>query len=68
MDRYAHLDMPRDTSRGNGGIRAGLTRRAFLLGGTMLCLHGCTTVPITGRYQFMLISHEQELALGRAGV
>jgi predicted Zn-dependent protease len=30
----------------------------------MLCLYGCTTVPITGRYQFMLIGQEQELALG----
>jgi predicted Zn-dependent protease len=42
----------------------GLTRRDFILGGTVLLCCGCATTPITGRRQFMAISPEEELALG----
>jgi metalloendopeptidase OMA1, mitochondrial len=41
-----------------------LTRRHFVLGGTTLLLCGCATTPITGRSQLMLVSVEQETALG----
>jgi predicted Zn-dependent protease len=41
-----------------------LTRRRFILGGTTLLLCGCATAPITGRSQLMLVSVEQETALG----
>jgi metalloendopeptidase OMA1, mitochondrial len=41
-----------------------LTRRHFMLGGTVLLLCGCATTPITGRSQLMLISEAQETALG----
>ena len=41
-----------------------LTRRRFILGGTTLLLCGCATTPITGRSQLMLVSVEQETALG----
>jgi metalloendopeptidase OMA1, mitochondrial len=42
----------------------GLTRRDFVLGGTVLILCGCATTPITGRSQLMLVSADQETALG----
>jgi predicted Zn-dependent protease len=50
----------RDRSRDIGR----LTRRRFVLGGTTLLLCGCATTPITGRSQLMLVSMEQETALG----
>jgi len=41
-----------------------LTRRDFVLGGTVLLLCGCAVTPITGRSQLMLVSEAQETALG----
>lgn len=41
-----------------------LTRRDFLLGGTLLLCCSCSTVPITGRSQLMLVSQAEETALG----
>lgn len=64
MTPDAHRDIPRDTHHWHSGSLSGLTRREFFLGSTMLGLCGCTTVPITGRWQFMLIGQDQELALG----
>jgi len=56
--------MLREIHQGQSDNRPGLTRRAFLLGGTLLGLCSCATVPITGRWQFMLIGQDQEQALG----
>ncbi len=41
-----------------------LTRREFALSGFLLFLTGCTTAPITGRSQLMLVSQAQENSLG----
>ena len=41
-----------------------LTRRDFLLGGMALLCCSCSTVPITGRSQLMLVSQAEETALG----
>jgi predicted Zn-dependent protease len=43
---------------------SGLTRRDFMLGGTLLLCCGCSSVPITGRSQLMLVSQAEETALG----
>ncbi len=44
--------------------RRALTRRDFVLGGTVVLLCGCAVTPITGRSQLMLISQAEETALG----
>jgi predicted Zn-dependent protease len=41
-----------------------LSRRELFLGGIALLCCGCSTVPITGRSQLMLISQSEEIALG----
>lgn len=51
-------------SQGRRRMLSRVTRREFILGGSLLCLYGCATVPITGRTQFMGVSEEQEIALG----
>jgi predicted Zn-dependent protease len=56
--------MPQLTEPEDGYTVPWLTRRHFLLGGTMLLLCGCAVTPITGRRQLMAISPVQENALG----
>lgn len=38
--------------------------RALSIGGPILSLAGCTTVPVTGRHELDLVSADQEMALG----
>ena len=50
--------------RQDGRIMPRLTRRDFLLGGMVLLCCSCSTVPITGRSQLMLVSQAEETTLG----
>jgi hypothetical protein len=56
--------VPHNVSYEQNGIVPMLTRREFMLGGTLLLCCGCATVPITGRSQLMLVSQAEETALG----
>lgn len=64
MKRHQHREPPPTPSSGEPHNLPRLTRREFILGGTALCLCGCTTAPITGRRQFMAISAAEEKDLG----
>jgi metalloendopeptidase OMA1, mitochondrial len=64
MKSHLHREMPQLTEPEESHAVPWLTRRDFLLGGSALLLCGCATTPITGRSQLMLVSAEQETALG----
>lgn len=64
MEQHFYPESVQPDEREDGGDMRGLTRRDFVLGGTVLLLCGCATTPITGRSQLMLVSAEQETALG----
>jgi metalloendopeptidase OMA1, mitochondrial len=59
-----HREIPKPAKGEDGRMMPRLTRRNFMLGGTVLLLCGCATTPITGRSQLMLISAAEETALG----
>lgn len=64
MPSHFHREHLPLAERENGRMVLLLTRRDFMLGGTMLLCCGCATVPITGRSQLMLVSQAEETALG----
>jgi Zn-dependent protease with chaperone function len=63
-ERHRHSKIPQQAHRADHPIVPRLTRREFILGGTVLYLCGCATAPITGRSQLMLVSESEEHALG----
>jgi metalloendopeptidase OMA1, mitochondrial len=63
-ERCHHRETPQQVYRADYHIGPVLTRREFILGGTILSLCGCATAPITGRSQLMLVGESEELALG----
>ncbi len=64
MEQYLRTEKPQPVEHEDGRWVQQLTRRDFVLGSTALLLCGCATTPITGRSQLMLVSAEQETALG----
>ena len=64
MSRPLHRGRPRSAEHERGRAIPRLTRRHFMLEGTILLCCGCATAPITGRRQFMAMSPEEEMALG----
>jgi metalloendopeptidase OMA1, mitochondrial len=64
MEPHLHREKSQPAEHEDGRWVQQLTRRDFVLGGTALLLCGCATAPITGRSQLMLVSAEQETALG----
>jgi metalloendopeptidase OMA1, mitochondrial len=64
MVQHFYPESPQPDEHEDGRVMPRLTRRGFMLGGTVLLLCGCATTPITGRRQLMLVSEAQESALG----
>src|SRR5919202_1411549 len=64
MEQHLRREKPQPVGHEGGRWARQLTRRDFALGGAALLLCGCATAPITGRSQLMLVSAEQETALG----
>ena len=64
MPSHFHHERLPLAEREDGHMVPRLTRRDFMLGGTVLLCCGCSTVPITGRSQLMLVSQAEETALG----
>jgi predicted Zn-dependent protease len=64
MSRQLHSGSPRPAEHEDGRVMPRLTRRDFMLAGTVFLCCGCAPTPITGRRQFIAISLEEEMALG----
>ena len=64
MNAYFHREAPQSAVHVGSHMVPRLTRRDFVLGGTVLLFCGCAVTPITGRSQLMLVSEAQETALG----
>jgi len=64
MKSHFHTEVAQQAEHEERQLIGRMTRRDFVLGGTVLFLCGCATAPITGRSQLMLISEAQETALG----
>jgi predicted Zn-dependent protease len=64
MQADHHRQTPQTAVSADEHVLPRLTRREFVLAGSVLALCGCAVVPITGRSQLMLVSEVQETALG----
>jgi metalloendopeptidase OMA1, mitochondrial len=64
MMSHLHDKLPQPAEWEDSRVIPRLTRRDFILGGTVLLLCGCAVTPITGRSQLMLVSEAEETALG----
>lgn len=64
MKEQRHNGIAHEILQGGARMRRMVTRREFAVVGMMLILYACSTAPVTGRRQLMLLGPEPENALG----